>query len=815
MGEGGVTVVDLVEGQVDAHPDALAIRAEDGELTYGGVDRLANRLAHAVLRADPDRRCANVGVLLPCGRTPPVAMVASAKAGRVLVALDVASPPSRLAELLGQAGPAVVITDRAHRGGLPVGTTVVLVDDLDEDLPCTRPHLAIDPDQPLQVTFTSGSTGRPKGALRTHRAQVHSVRKRVALSGYGPGLRISLVYEIAFAASRVTVWAGLGNGCSIHVRDVRAHGPAGLAEWLAEEQVARLQAPASLVDAMVALGVPDGALDRLEAVTFSGDLLRVDTVERLRCHLAPTAEIRNSYGSSEMGGVAELVIRSDTVLEGELVPAGRLRADVEVRIAEPDARGVGEIEVSGPTVSIGYVDESTDRRGFHQDDGQSWFRSGDLGRIRDDGLLEVVGRLDDRVKVRAQTIDPAEVERALLHLPEVADAHVSAREVGGHIRLVAYVGPATGTTPTVSSVRRALRPAVPDWMIPQSVVVLDPLPRTDRGKVDRAALPDPGAARPDLEVAFAPPETPLEQAVVDVFEAVLAVDGIGRADEFFDLGGDSLNAVEVVVALGKALDRDLSLDAFRATATPAAIADRLTHEPEGPEDRFVVFQDSGTGTPVAFIHSGHGYTITMAGLAASTGGTRPFYGVQMLHRDRPKDALSVDGLAGRYAELLAGRVEGPIVVAGYSGGGVLAHAVAAALRDRRREVAGLVLLDPVSGARPGPRLKQRLYLLAAQVGWRAGSSRLVQQRMAVSAFGARRHRPTPIDVPIVVLRSEVADPTQWEALTTIGVHVEDVTGDHLAMLHPPHLATLAEVLERSVQRLEGRRPSASAATGEA
>src|SRR5262245_30378240 len=210
------TVVDVIEQQVDRQPDALAIRADDRELSFRELDRRANRLAHAVLVADPDRRCPTVGVLLPVGGSPLVAMVAAAKAGRVARGLDAGSPPERVAELLDQAGPTLVLTDRAHRGVLPSGTLVVLVDELGGDLPTSRPRVPIRPDDPLQVTFTSGSTGRPKGAVRTHSGQVHVIRRFDALHGFRAGTRVGLVYEVGFVASSLPLWCGLGNGCSLH-----------------------------------------------------------------------------------------------------------------------------------------------------------------------------------------------------------------------------------------------------------------------------------------------------------------------------------------------------------------------------------------------------------------------------------------------------------------------------------------------------------------------------------------------------------------------------------------------------------------------
>jgi acyl-coenzyme A synthetase/AMP-(fatty) acid ligase/thioesterase domain-containing protein/acyl carrier protein len=810
------TIAHALVDQMAQTPELLAVSGEDLDLTYAELDEQSARLTHALDAVDPERTCVATGVLLPMGATAVLGLVAAARSGRPVIALDVAWPTSRIVELCDQVGRTVVLTDRAHVHLLPEGTPAALVDDLPPDLPTGPPPLWAGPDDPFSITFTSGSTGRPKGAVRSHRSQLDSVRRMARDSGYGPGVRLGLVFEYTFAACRTTVWGGLGNGATVFVRDVRAHGPTGLAPWLAACGINRVTAPASLLEAMVELDPPTEPFTELEHIAFAGDILRTETVRRLWPHLPPTATIENVYGSSEMGGVAQYRFTRDAPLDGALVPAGPINRHVELRIVEPDERGVGEIVVSSPMVSMGYVDGSTDAQdSFFESEGRLWFRSRDLGRLRPDGMLEVLGRLDDRVKIRAQAVDPAEVEREVAALDGIREASVQARPVGGALRLVAYVVPKPGVDLTVSGVRRGLRGTLPGWMIPQSVVVLDAIPRTDRGKVDRKALPDPGRGRPRLEVDHDPPRTPVETAAVQAFEAVLDLEGIGRFDEFFDLGGDSLSAVEVVVRLGRMIGRELDLDAFRDRATPAAIAERLAEDAERGEDRLVVFHEAGSRTPIVHVHSGHGFTISMAHLAATTEGTRPYLGVQMLHGDRTRDLLAVDRLATRYADLLDERRPGPVVVSGYSGGSFLAHAVAAELERRGRPVVALALLDPPS--RPGAELRARDlgYLGVSLTGWRLPMTRRVQERTVASAWGARRHRATVIEAPILVLQGELADPTAWQARTSGEVLAVAITGDHRAMLDPPHVLQLGAELEAGLQRLEARSPSASAASGDA
>jgi non-ribosomal peptide synthetase component F len=392
------TVTGALVAQMASTPDVIALSAEDATLTYAELDEASARLAHGLDAADPDRRCAAAGVLVPMGAGAVVGMVGATRSGRTIVALDVAWPAARIAEICAQVGPSVVLTDRAHVDLLPPGTPYAAVDDLPHGLPPGPPELRAQPDDPFAITFTSGSTGRPKGAVRSQRSQTSAISRMRREQGYLPGLRVGLVHEYTFAACRVPVWGGLGNGITLVVRDVRRHGPSGLATWLAEERIQRISLPASLVDTMLDVEPPEGVLVDLEHVAFSGDVLRAATLDRLRPHLRPDAEIENAYGSSEMGGVSRHRFRADTPIDGPLVPAGTIQQHVEVRIVDPDDRGIGELEVHSAMVAMGYVDGGTDDRdSFPEDElGRRWFRSGDLGRVREDGLLEIHGRLDDR-----------------------------------------------------------------------------------------------------------------------------------------------------------------------------------------------------------------------------------------------------------------------------------------------------------------------------------------------------------------------------------------------------------------------------------
>jgi acyl-coenzyme A synthetase/AMP-(fatty) acid ligase/thioesterase domain-containing protein/acyl carrier protein len=804
---------------VDRHRDELAVTDDSRRLTFGQLERLVDQAAHAVEAMDPDHERPNVGVLTDQSVDAVVAFLATVVSSRATIPFGPEAPVERIVDLVDQAGPAVILTTAAHAHRAPDGMPVVRLDELGEPddadlerLPITATH-----DDTVAITFTSGSTGRPKGAARSHRSRLQAVERNMRTNGYGPGVHGGNVFEYTSAAYAGSLWFNLLAGGSMALRDVRHSGGKGLARWLDEERVQRLLAPAALVDAMLDDDPPAGLLEHLEVVTFTGDALPTQTARRLLTHLTPGSDIRSIYGSSETGGIAEVRVDHDTPLEGEIVPTGSVYPHVTVRIAEPDGRGIGEIEASTHALSKGYVDPSAghDDAFFTDPDGTPWFRSGDLGRLLPDGRLELHGRLDFRVKIRSQTIDPSEVERAILRLPGVLETCVVPRPLGrdGDLRLVAYVVPQDGASLSTSAVRRGLREHIPGWMIPQAVVSLDRLPRTIRGKPDRQAMPTPPAGRPDLDVAYAAPSSTLERRVAAAFAQVLELDGttdVGRDDDFFDLGGDSLLAVSVTVLLGtEGIEVPLSL--FVDAPTPAAIAAAIEAGADlaGSDGRIVALQTDGDGLPVYGVHAGAGRILNQLAFAARTAGTSPWFGIQMHESEKARDMFRPKAQARRYADELESwwaqggddggpTADRPIILSGYSAGAAVAHALAVALRSRGHAVAAVFLIDPVTpGRRPVPhRRKQVLFTVHALSGRAPALHRVAPQRMAVSGLGAGWYRGDVLDVPMVLFQAERgnADPDVWAGLTSLGLEVVPVPGDHHTITEPPDANALGDAL---------------------
>ncbi|MGK2947209.1 MAG: alpha/beta fold hydrolase, partial [Acidimicrobiales bacterium] len=497
---------------------------------------------------------------------------------------------------------------------------------------------------------------------------------------------------------------------------------------------------------------------------------------------------------------------------------------VQVDIVDADPDGIGQIVITSFRGARSYLgtEIGAAQRISDAGDGLTTYRTGDQGRFRPDGLLELRGRADHMVKIRGQRADLTEVEVAMRNLPEVRSAAVGLRSVDGGDRLVAWFVP-TDVGWSIPELRRALRKRLPGYMVPGAFVALEDLPRTTRGKLDRASLPDPQPGRPDLGHAYEPPVGATEQLVAGAFATVLDIQPIGRHDSFFDLGGDSLLAAELMVRLAVELGRETPLSALLDAETPASLAVQLQHRARVPGS-LVVLQPEGRRPPLYCIHGGGGEVLAFAALATRLGTDRPFIGVQLRANDPARVLFSLTRLARRYAaEILEHGGGRPCVLAGHSYGGVLAFEVTRLLREAGVTVTACALLDvgvpsrrPILGPRPDRTLapgedplrrwKELAYLAHAAAGRRPRPERLLTERMNAAIWGMSRYRPVPIDVALVVVRAQASPPGRdlgaWAAFSTAGCTVLDVGGDHNTLLNPPHLHGLADDLLAVLEPLD-------------
>ncbi|HZW29206.1 MAG TPA: amino acid adenylation domain-containing protein, partial [Isosphaeraceae bacterium] len=581
-----------IEAQARRSPDAVALAGAGWELTYRQLNARANGLARRLraLGVGPE---VLVGVC--AGRSPAlvVGLLAVLKAGGAYVPLDPAYPAERLAFLLEDAGAPVLLTQSELIGRLPATFASVVC--LDRDWERAEPRAETNlpggagPDNLAYVIYTSGSTGKPKGAMIHHRGLANylswAVRAYGVSQGEGAPVHSSISFDLTITALFVPLVAGRrvdllaeGRGVEPLSEALRRTGGYSLVKltpahlrWLGEQ-----------LD-------PGEAAGKTRAFVIGGEPLRPEHIAFWR-QWAPETVLVNEYGPTEtVVGCCVYRVPSDEAIAGP-IPIGRPIAQTRLYVLDKRLRAVpagfsGELYIGGAGVARGYLGRPglTAERfvpdPFGDEPGGRLYRTGDLARWRPDGNLEYLGRADRQVKIRGYRVEPGEVEEALARHPAVRETAVVAREDAPDARrLIAYLTlRADSPAPSTSELRQFLRRTLPEPMIPSAFVVLEAMPLTPNGKVDRQALPAPDRARPELGQAYVAPRTPVEEVLAGIWAGVLGVDRVGAHDNFFELGGDSLLSLQVITRAGRS-GLGLTPRLLFQHPTIAALAAALEHQ---------------------------------------------------------------------------------------------------------------------------------------------------------------------------------------------------------------------------------------------
>ncbi|MGP3689475.1 amino acid adenylation domain-containing protein [Streptomyces sp. IBSNAI002] len=548
----------LFERAADAYGDRPAVSGRDGTLDYAELDRRANRLAHALL-ARGVRPGDRVGLLLERTTAVPAAILAVLKTGAAYVPVDLAAPADRAALVFGDTAVTVVLTDRPDRAPDGPWQTLDLAARAEEIAahPAVRPPAVGRPGDLAYLIFTSGSTGRPKGVAVAHEHVSRLLDSGRDHFGFGPETVWTLFHSYAFDWTVWELWGALLHGARlVVVPHLTSRSPDEFAGLLEEEGVTHLcLTPSALRQLEPALRRHPRALPALRWIMLGGEALDPGVVQRWHeLDPLPPARLCNLYGITEttvhvtVHDVAAGGAGFERSLVGEPMPhLTALVLDDWLRPCPPGA--TGELYIGGGSLAHGYWGRPGLTAGRFVADpygppGARLYRTGDVARRLADGGMEYVGRADFQVKLRGFRIELGEIENAVAAHPEVDACVVTVHDD----RLAAYV---TGRSPAEpGDLRTFLGRTLPAYMIPASVTVLDALPLTVNGKVDRAALPAPGRAAPTPAAGrHVEPRTPEEELFAGVWTDVLGVDGIGVHDDFFHLGGDSIRAVQLAGAL--------------------------------------------------------------------------------------------------------------------------------------------------------------------------------------------------------------------------------------------------------------------------
>ncbi len=689
------TWAEILETGAAIDPDATALRWRGADTTYRELDERSTRLARALIErgVGPEDF---VPVAVPRSADSVVATWAVVKSGAAPVPINPKLPPGRIAYMLADCAAAVGLTATGIHGLPPVLDWLAL-DGIDVD---RYPSLPIRDDErtypiratdPAYLIYTSGSTGAPKGVVVTHTGLPAMTTAQIEHQRVTPKSRILHVCSPSFDVSVLEMVLAFGAGATLVIAPPDVYAGAELEQFAREERVTHV-----LVTPAVCGTLDPRALPDIEVAEIGGELFGAELVDEW----AHRTMLLNAYGPTEC---TVCVTTSGALASGEPITMGGpvARSGVGAVVLDCWLRPVpdgseGELYLFGPCLARGYRAQPTlTSERFVANPfgppGSRMYRTGDLVRRARGSGLQYIGRTDFQIKIRGLRIEIGDVDAALAVHPDVEFAVSLGRQApNGETVLVSYVRLGPDSDLDSAALKKFAATSLPAYMVPSAITILDTVPMTSNGKVDREALPDPMFTTG----AYRPPGTESEQVLVDVFAEVLGAERVGVDDSFFELGGNSLSAVRVVAEVQSRLGRALPMQWVVSDPTPAAIAARL--DGGGPSMDELVRMRSGDGAePLICVHPAIGLTWCYTGLIPYITDGRPVYGIQSSGVTVGEEsAPSMVELAGHYVDLVR-RVQphGPYHLLGYSVGGAIAHAMAVRLRALGEDVGTLVMLD--------------------------------------------------------------------------------------------------------------------------
>ncbi|MFG3615660.1 amino acid adenylation domain-containing protein [Nocardia sp. NPDC047654] len=862
-----ITFPEVFEQAASVDRAAVALVSDGTEVTYDALDRWTNRLARVLIARGVGPETL-VALGIPRSIESVATVLAVAKAGAAFVPVDPLYPQQRITHMLSDSGAALGITLAGYRGELPEGTEWIVLDDPafrarvldapDAPIADTERLAPLRIDNPAYVIYTSGSTGTPKGVMVTHGGLSNFAAETAYRFDVQPGCRVLHFATPSFDAAMLDLLLSLGGAATLVITPGGVVGGDDLRQVFAAERITHAFITTS------ALGTVDPTgLRELQHVLVGGEALPPDLVTRW----APGRSLYNVYGPTE---TTIVTVISQPMTPGEPITIGGPIRGVNAAILDarlhPAPLGVtGELHLAGDALARGYLNRPglTAQRFVANPfgkPGERMYRTGDLVRwwagSRDHGAvvdaapeIEYVGRTDHQVKIRGFRIELGEVDAALARHGAVAfSTTIGHRTPAGATALVSYVKARDGVTLTAAELTGHLTGLVPNYMVPQSIMLLDEVPLSPVGKLDRAKLPEPVFTAGE---GYRAPSTPAEEALCAAFAEVLGVESVGVDDGFFELGGNSLLATKVVAHV-RETGIDLPVQLMFGDATPAAIAARLDGADASSGSAVAAMlapvlpirpSTAASQAPLFCVHPAIGLAWCYSGLLAHLPADRPVYGLQAPHVAGEDSYESIAEAAGHYvAAIKQIQPEGPYHLLGWSLGGLIAHEMAVQLQEAGEEVALLSMMDSYrlsdellahatpsvaeivgefgnddldGEIDPDMSLRDAAELLRARSGpFAALTVEHLERLYAGYENGtvlAHSFRPRPFDGDLLFFTAgddpvNRNDPDRradaWQPHVTGAVHDHELRCAHSAMTTPGALAVIGPVLRRWLETKE-------------
>ena len=698
---------EMFEHEAEQRPNAIAVEFDQENVTYRELNRRANALAHK-LRQEGVGPEVFVGVMLERSVELIVSLLAVAKAGGVYVPLNLAEPSPRVRFILKDAGISILVTSKQIADSMPDTTklNVVCVDTDEFRNPEIEfgynPVNAVGPENLAYLMYTSGSTGTPKGVCISHRNVLGLVKSANYADLNSEEIFLQFA-PVSFDASTFEIWACLLNGARLMVYPPGTPSLSEMGGFISRTQVTTLFLTTGLFHQFMEADV--GSIGAVRQLLTGGDALSSTHLSKALNQIEH-CQFVNCYGPTE-ATVMVCCYRVTPDYSAASVPIGRPISNARVYITngmQPVAVGErGELFVTGAGLGRGYHNRP-DLTAEHflpdpygSGPGGRLYRTGDAARYLKNGLIEFLGRVDDQVKISGYRIEPGEIEAALLEHPEVTAALVLAHEdAPGDKRLVAYVVANPQNTPTTEDLRSHLKERLPDYMVPSLFVMLDAMPLTQHGKVDKAALPVPQLSLSRAGREYVAPKNGLQQQLVEIWEELFKFHPIGVTDNFFELGGHSLQMIMLMARVEERLGKRVTMAELFNDPTIEHLSELIGHGKENLLQTLLVpLQAEGTKLTMFSPHASGGHVWCYKELVQHLGQEQPFYGVQAR---RPDTGLvyhtEIEPMASDYVEAIRSvQPHGPYMLGGWSMGGVIAFEMARQLQAQGEEIAMLALMD--------------------------------------------------------------------------------------------------------------------------
>lgn len=706
------------ERVVEIHGDRVAVQTQSGPISYAELNTRANRIAHAVLAATggkPER----AALLFDQGADAIAAMLGVLKAGSAFVHLDASNPAAKLREICQSCEPVTVFTDTGHwekAGALAAGQCKVAdVRTLHETSATGNPELAVPPDATAYVFYTSGSTGNPKGVCQTQRNLFHFIRVYSRSLNISPDDRLSLLYSLGFSASNMDVFSALLTGAALYPYDIKKHGTADLADWVDRSGISVLHAVPTVYRHLCNSLAEGRRLASVRGIDLGGEAVQRRDVDFLKKHFPPGCILLNHLAATEASVIAQHQVDPERDYAADVLPVGTAAEGVTLRVVDADGNKLGEgetgeIQVCSRYVSPGYWRMPELNARVFRDDanapGGRVYLSGDLGRIDENGELHFLGRKDHRVKIRGHSVDTSEVESAIRRcLPTLSDTSVVARrpDESSPARLAAFLVPGGGGAVDLADLRRSLASVLASYMIPAEFIVMDRLPENASGKIDRKTLAALDLREQQPAHDYQTPVTDAEAKLAGLIAEILKIKQVGRTDDFFLLGGDSLRATALHTRVEAAFSTRIPLHKlFAATGLQgmAASIERSLENQGSPgyshAEKIIPLNSSGSQTPLFLTHGVKGQAFVSPHFLSILGDDQPVHAFQASGLVRPeKRHWSIGEMARQYiAGMREIQPDGPYLIGSICAGCMVALEIAGQLRAAGERVGPLLMIDP-------------------------------------------------------------------------------------------------------------------------